>query len=332
MRHFWLLLAAVWLVGAWQAHAQEPPVSAIAPLPEGDTGIAAKYPGDVGIEKDSAVVLYDGFEECATPADLHKKWEMVIHEANIRIAEEPANVNRGKRAVEFTVPKQREGLAIGMHDRLKEEREVLFLRFYSKYEKDFDQRGSCHSGGTISAHYQIGHVSTPGIPADGRNKFLANFETERGRAQSPGPLNIYCYHPEQGGPFGDHIYSSGKVTPSGRRLASAAQPLSFGPQFVARPEFIPELDRWYCYEFMVKANTVGRRDGRIACWVDGKLIADFPNLRLRDVDTLKIDWFGIGLYMNPNTIRANKKWFDDVVAATSYIGPIVDAAKTPTKP
>ena len=83
---------------------------------------------------------------------------------------------------------------------------------------------------------------------------------------------------------------------------------------------------------MVKANTVGRRDGRIACWVDGKLIADFPNLRLRDVEDLKIDWFGVGLYMSPNTIRANKKWFDDVVAATSYIGPIVEARQAPAQP
>jgi hypothetical protein len=55
--------------------------------------------------------------------------------------------------------------------------------------------------------------------------------------------------------------------------------------------------------------------------VDGKLIADFPNLRFRDIDSLKIDRFGVGLYIAKNTIRENKEWYDDVVAATSYIGP-----------
>ena len=52
---------------------------------------------------------------------------------------------------------------------------------------------------------------------------------------------------------------------------------------------------------MVKANTVGKRDGRIACWLDGELVADFPNLRLRDVDTLKIDRFAISLHIGSNT-------------------------------
>ena len=74
---------------------------------------------------------------------------------------------------------------------------------------------------------------------------------------------------------------------------------------------------------MVKANAPGRRDGRMACWLDGKLIADFPNLRLRDVATLKIERIGLGLYMASNALRENRKWYDDVVAATAYIGPQV---------
>jgi hypothetical protein len=53
---------------------------------------------------------------------------------------------------------------------------------------------------------------------------------------------------------------------------------------------------------MVKANTPGGRDGRIACWLDGKIIADFPNLRLRDIDTLKIDRFGISLHIGSNPV------------------------------
>jgi hypothetical protein len=76
---------------------------------------------------------------------------------------------------------------------------------------------------------------------------------------------------------------------------------------------------------MVKTNTPGERDGRVACWVDGKLIADFPNLRFRDIASLKIDRFGLCLYIANNRLRENKKWYDDVVAATAYIGPQVAA-------
>ena len=73
---------------------------------------------------------------------------------------------------------------------------------------------------------------------------------------------------------------------------------------------------------MVQANTPGQRNGRIAFWLDGKLLADFPNLRLRDVDTLKIDRFGLSFHIGSNPAGATKKWYDNVVAASSYIGPV----------
>ncbi len=294
----------------------------LADLPEGN-GIAAKYPGDLGIEGDPAVILADGFEGCTSPADLRSKWDVLVHDGNMRMTQEPANVHAGRKALELTVPKQRDALAIGVSKQLQDERDVLFLRWYSKFEKDFAvRRSSVHNGGSISAHYFPGGRATPGIPADGRNKFLVNFESENSSGRSPGALNVYCYHPEQGGQYGDHFYPSGRVVPGSEGRSGAA---TFGPHFVAQADVVPELGRWYCYEFMVRANTPGERNGRIACWLDGKLVADFPNLRLRDVDTPKIDRFGVGLYIGRNTVRANTKWYDDVVAATSYIGPQVAA-------
>jgi hypothetical protein len=99
-------------------------------------------------------------------------------------------------------------------------------------------------------------------------------------------------------------------------------PGDFGPSFVKRADVIQKLGQWYCYELMVLANTPGKRDGRIACWLDGKLIADFPNLRLRDVASLKINHAALDLHIGSNRVRENRKWYDDVVIATSYIGPV----------
>jgi hypothetical protein len=73
---------------------------------------------------------------------------------------------------------------------------------------------------------------------------------------------------------------------------------------------------------MVQANTPGQRNGRIAFWLDGKLTADFGNLRFRDVDTLKIDRFGLSFHIGSNPNGESKKWYDNVVAASSYIGPL----------
>jgi hypothetical protein len=82
---------------------------------------------------------------------------------------------------------------------------------------------------------------------------------------------------------------------------------------------------------MLKANTPGERDGRVAFWVDGKLAGDFQNLRFRDVETLKVNILTIGSFSSsrhPTTVM----WYDDVVAATSYIGPMVREKKVTATP
>jgi len=322
------VLVAMVLAGTAVAWGQEAAAAALRPLPEGDTGIAAKHPGDVGIDQDPAVVFADDFEADSSPADLNRKWSGVFGDHDMRIAMEAGSIHAGKKALEIAMPQQGTPQSSGLQKVLKDEYDVLFLRFYSKFEKGFDypQNVSCHNGADISAHYYT-NGATPGVRADGRNKFLAAFEDEigyRDKAPIPGPLDIYCYHPEMRDVYGDHFLPSGSVMPYSPQLGNKG---SFGPAFIARPDVVPELDRWYCFEFMVKANTPGLHDGRIGCWVDGKLIADFPNMRFRDVATLRMERIGIGIYMANNAIRQNKKWYDDVVAATSYIGPLAKEAK-----
>jgi hypothetical protein len=77
---------------------------------------------------------------------------------------------------------------------------------------------------------------------------------------------------------------------------------------------------------MVKANTPGQRDGRIAFWTV-RSSPIFPNLRLRDTTALKIDRFTLDLHVLNNNVAAARKWYDNVVAATSYIGPMVSGAQ-----
>ncbi len=279
-------------------------------------GIAAGYPGDVGIGGDPRVVFADDFESYTTDADLSRNWDAVYH--RVRIATESANVHAGARSVEFTAPQQTSELSNTVAKVLAGDLDVLYLRYYSRYEDTFDITGSSHNGAEISAGYYVNGNASPGVPADGTNKYLISYENWRGDATTttPGEQNVYIYHPAQRTNYGDHFF------PDGRVLPNSSIPGDFGPEFVARPNVTPALGRWYSYEVMLRANTPGQRDGRITCWLDGAIIADFPNLRLRDVDTLTIDHFSLSLHFGSNPTRETRKWYDDVVAATAYIGPM----------
>ena len=291
-------------------------------LPEGNTGIASKYPGDSGIERDPNVLFTDDFESGATRFD--NNWGGITYSTT------PENVNSGKRALETILPYPRatKETGKGVSFRLKEGFDTLHLRYYAKYGKTTElYHGGTHNGGGIGALAPGTPEASPGIPADGKNKYGVLLDTYRPaddpKMASPGLLATYSYHPEQRHQWGEHFYPSGRISPYG---ANASY---FGPRFVARPDFVPDRDRWICYELMVKANTPGQRDGRIAFWIDGRLAADFPNLRLRDVPTLKANHVSLGLYTMNDAIKGVcEMWFDDVVVATSYIGPLMRRKKS----
>jgi hypothetical protein len=287
-------------------------------LPEGNSGIAARYPNDAGIDANPAVIFADDFESYVNASQLTSRWTEVYH--NARIATELGTVFSGAKALEFLLPKQGTELSNTAAKRLTQEEDVLFFRYYSKFDGKFNVQGSSHNGASINAHFYVNGQSTPGIPSNGTNKFLVALENWRDQASSPNPgqLNVYVYHPEQRSEWGDHWFPDGLIIPFG------GDPKAFfGTQFVSRSNIVPELGKWYCYEFMVKANTPGQRDGRVAFWLDGKLVADFPNLRLRDVSALKIDRFSLEFHAKSNTASETRKWYDNVVVARSYIGPMV---------
>jgi hypothetical protein len=285
-----------------------------APLPEGNTGIAARYASDIGIASDPAVVFADDFESYSSASGLRNKWNESYQSANIRIATEAGNVLSGAKALEFTIPQTTSEVSNTVAKVVSPGRDTLFLRFYARYDTAFNVVGSSHNGSTMSAQY-----CCPGVRADGFNKFLVSYEAWRDSTSTPNPgrLNAYIYHPDQRDIWGDHFFPTGSVLPF------SSTPFNFGPEFVPRPDITPVLGRWYCYEFMVKTNTPGQRDGRVAFWLDGQLIADFPNLRLRETTALTIDRFTLDLHVYSNSRGVARKWYDNVVAATSYIGPMV---------
>ena len=67
-------------------------------------------------------------------------------------------------------------------------------------------------------------------------------------------------------------------------------------------------------------------------WQDGVLIADWQNVRFRDVTTLKIDQIELDNGGQGST-QQDDKWYDNLVMASSYIGPMATGTSTaPTAP
>jgi hypothetical protein len=143
----------------------------------------------------------------------------------------------------------------------------------------------------------------------------------------PGFSHLYVYWPRQRSQFGDHWYPDGTVIPYSPVIGNKGEWLAYPnqyPDFRIMPNFLPQRDRWYCVELMVRANTPGQNNGEVAYWIDGQLGGRFPNLNIRSISTLKIDKAHLTL-AGGRSDRINKKWHDNVVIATKYIGPMVSA-------
>lgn len=293
-------------------------------LPEGD-GLAARYRADEGIENDPDVLFADSFDNYETgpvaggyrPPGL-SKWSSAS--GGCHITEDPAGVHGQGKALEMAVSRAdtSKPSGAGVNQVFEEGADTLFLRYYAKFGQDVDvYHGGAHNGGGINARPPGTPSACPGMRADGSNRYTAVLDTYRPTPDipSPGPLVTYVYHMDQAGRWGDQFYPSGPV---------GARAHLFGEDFVPRADFIPKQGRWYCYELMVKGNEPGVRDGRIAFWVDGELRGDFPNLRLRNVTRLKANRISLGVYThNQRTVKDITMWYDDVVVATSYVGPLV---------
>lgn len=310
------------LAGSGLAMNEEPrsslPPTMLARLPE-HRGLAARYPGDKGLAADPAVVLADDVESSATgmlPDGLaaeqqNNPWDRAWGGA--RITDDPEHVHAGHRALEFSTNGPR---AVGVGKYLSPGFDRLFFRYYIKYDHAFP--GAHHVGGGMKARAPGLPDANPGVKPDGTNQFdvlLDHWSFDPG-VPPPGHLVAYVYHMDQQHKWGEQFYPSGKTQPG----VNAARGI-VGPSFVPRKDVVPVRGRWHCYEFMVQANTPGQRDGRVAFWIDGHLAADFPNLRFRSVDALKINRVNVGMYESRHN-GFHRVWIDDVVVAAAYIGPM----------
>jgi hypothetical protein len=85
-----------------------------------------------------------------------------------------------------------------------------------------------------------------------------------------------------------------------------------------------ERNRWYCIEQYFRVNTVGKRDGVMRAWIDGRLAFEQTDVRVRDLPSIRIEKIWMNVYYGgtapaPRDLRL---FIDNVVIARRYVGPM----------
>jgi hypothetical protein len=336
----WLLattgIAGVTLAVSCAGTAKSAPETAAAPAAE--PGLAAKYPGDRGIERDPAVVFAETFET-GTVAEVGKRWGEINNKDGkvMAFSREVPPGSAGRRSLEMTGTLG-ENSGGHLYTVLKPGLDRAFVRFYTRFAPDhaYEHHFVCLGGYNPPTPYP--HPKAGERPSgDDRVMVFIDPVGWYGKYPPPGVWNLYTYWPEM------------KISADGRYWGNCLQPAQPAP--VAR-------GRWQCVELMVQLNSAPEAaDGVLALWIDGKQVMrvakgvprgpwsgmgfnvmeaggePFEGLRLRTSKALQINHLWLEHYIdagaqqqnklaNPN--RVNRVAFDDIVVAKSYIGPIQD--------
>jgi hypothetical protein len=316
-----LVIAAVvtGLALAVFAQAQQKAGADTSALPEGP-GIAAKYPGDAGIDKDQAVLFAENFEN-GTVADIGERWGHINNKGGkpmLLDADVPAGTV-GTRSLQVTATLGQDNGG-DLYTVFKPGADQVYCRFYVKFDKE---AGYVHHFVWLEAESTGAPWPNPqaGSRPAGDKRFSTGLEPKgdwNSKVPPPGEWNFYSYWQEM------------KIDPKMNKY--------WGNSFTPKPPVLIPRDRWICAEFMLKANSApDKADGEQAFWIDGKLAGRFTGIRWRSSNDLKINklWLehyigiGSGAPFEAKAYYPNGKfhrvWFDDVVVATQYIGPLAAA-------
>ncbi|XAM01169.1 hypothetical protein OT109_07230 [Phycisphaeraceae bacterium D3-23] len=342
------VLLVVWLVwalpigGAAQAQADGGAAGdGDARLPEGASGVASGYAGDAGIEEDERVVFVEAFEADDIDA-VHARWEDVANGARMSLSDDvPAAGSDddagedagGGRSLLMTHTGGGPN-TVGLYRRLPAGHDVLFARFYVKFDNDcapIHHMGTHLGGFNPSTAWPQGGA---GERPDGARRFTTGLE-----------------------PYGDDwawgFYSYWHAM---RRHGDGNY---WGTPFLVGVDR-PEVRRgaWICVEMMVKLNALGERDGEQAFWIDGELWradgqvvshhgpgfprggwtggwwapdvdsqSTFEGFSWRTDEDLSINYLWTYLFITrAEPGQVSRVWFDQIVVATQYIGPMGDGA------
>jgi hypothetical protein len=311
--------------------------AAIAPVPpEGDAGIAGKYPGDVGIERDPNVLFVERFDERSID-QVFSRWDDPQGQEFMTLAKDAAPGSADGQSLLMTHIGGR-GTGSQLYRRLLPGYDQIFARFYVKFDPKcyaISHFGTCLGGNNPPTKDPMVRA---GFRTQGDKSFWSGLE-----------------------PFGD-TWNWGFYTYWKDMRSSPPSGQYWGNTFCwGAPGLAIPKGKWICVEIMMKMNDpVTDSNGEQAFWIDGQLIRwdkqivswsgkgfplghwtydkfcpepggrPFEGFQWRTVKELNVNFVWAYLYITkapPGYV--SRVWYDNIVVAKSYIGPIATTKSTP---
>ena len=311
-------------------------------------GIASEYPGDVGIAGDPRVVFVENFNDDLT--SIKGRWESIKDDGALSLSADRPQLSSGSHSLLVTHVGG-SGTGAHLYRRLPPGFERLHYRFYVKFDRDCAPiHHFFHVGGynPATSWPQGGAGSRPA----GNERFTTGVEPFGKNWR----WDYYSYWMEMRG-----------SPPRGQ---------CWGNSFIHDRNVKVTKGSWQCLELMMKVNEVGKSDGEMALWVDGKLVSHlrkgspkgkwvfdrflrgqggagirwndntgaadtlhfppggeaFEGFRWRNDEDLKLNFLWLLCYITKSPPgQISRIWFDDIVVAKDYIGPIGAGASDPSR-
>jgi hypothetical protein len=279
-------------------------------LPGAENGLAYAYAADVGVGTHPDVFEHTTF----TDASWTDEWVGATAPTLELVSSAPRFEQLDGPALKVTVPAGTNtgaAFAYKFADQTGSEPEEIYFRYYVRIDQSWDPTYGGKFPG-ISGTYGV--AGWGGRPSDGSNGWSA-----RGLYQPTVP--------DDGNPLGGTV-------PIGSYVYHADQETQWGDNVLWQNGYLGylEKDRWYSIEQHLVLNTPGVDDGILETWIDGRLAYRQTNWRWRDVDSLKIEQIWMNVYHGGTDVpdRDISLYLDNIVIASSYIGPMTGAPCAPT--
>ena len=312
-----------------------------APFPE--KGIASRYPGDREIEKDSSVVFVENFEEPSLE-ELWKRWETVGDKPGQSFSAEIPSGSSGKQSL---VTERQRGPGAQLFRRLKNKSggwgyDRIFARYYVKFDPEC---GEIHHFGTCLGGYnppQPWPMVSAGRPTDGAVSFWSGIEP----FGSNWTWDFYTYwcemrgSPPRGQTWGNTFVRDPNLKVEKGRWICVEQMMKMNDVGDSNGEqalwidgkLISHLGKgfpkglWTYDKFYAGKGGDGVRWSKEKSGPESFKVpeggAPFEGFRWRTVPELNVNSLWLYVYTQKPEGHRMKVWFDDVVVATEYIGPI----------
>ncbi len=221
------------------------------------SGLAAKYPGDVGIENDPEVVWVENFEEGSVDAVV-ARYEDAKQSGMALDSDVPpksAGSASGKLTASGTGPN-----AVDLYKRLDPGYQQLFVRWYAKYQSGVEWH---HTGVWVGGYNPPLNWPSPqaGLKPNGDDRFSVSLEPV-GSGANP-RMDFYNYwmkmHSWMDSPSGDTAY--------------------YGNTLIHQTGFHVDDDQWMCIEVQVTLNPdpISGAGAELAAWKNDQLLVHFTD-------------------------------------------------------